>query len=689
MSRFLITTLLLAWSYTGLFSQELPDIERLLEDNEITAAQEGYEEIVHTLLYLSNHPLPVNEVGFDSLKLLCFLSDSQIDNLLRFRERVGKFSHPNELLLVMGVGQKDIDNILPFIRFDNAPSPGKPRASLPPLSHELIARVRATRPKQAGYTRYSPEAFLKEEDYQRHLENRFRGAPWGTLIRYKATAGKQIQVGVTLENDPGEKYFSTYQKSGFDFLSAHVSLTPSRFVEQVIVGDYKLQWGQGVVAWHGFSSGKSSATLSSEKSGKGATPYTSTDENNFLRGAAVTLRPFRNLTVLGFISSKKTDGNRMERDSLDPEDMETASLDQTGYHRSLAEGRRKHALKELTTGLSSNYNHRQFRVGYNLLYYHFTPSLRIGDQPYQQYNDPGNHRLLTSIDYKTGFYHFYLFGETALSDNGSLATVNGLRYSGYSRASLAVIYRRYDKQYTSHYNSSFGEFSNSSNEEGIYIGLESTPVRNLKLNAYYDWFRYFSPRYRATTPKAGYEILGELLYKLKKSEWTLRFKQETKPEDLRVDDVLHTLPRTRQEYRAQFSCKAIKQWELRTRFDYIHYRKSSVSESGTLLYQDFIYTLRKPDIKTQFRVAWFNTDSYNTRVYAYEHNVLYGYSFPAYYDKGIRSYLNLNWKPTKKTTLYLKGGVIHYPNRTYISSSLTRVEGNTLWDISCQVRVKM
>ena len=53
--------------------------------------------------------------------------------------------------------------------------------------------------------------------------------PVGLLLKYKATIGQHLQAGLTLENDPGEGYFTRYQKTGFDFLSAHISIHTDRF----------------------------------------------------------------------------------------------------------------------------------------------------------------------------------------------------------------------------------------------------------------------------------------------------------------------------------------------------------------------------------------------------------------------------------------------------------------------------
>ena len=94
------------------WAQDLPDIERLLEGNDILNTEDGYEEMVDILSNLLMTPVNVNTAGFDSLKMLFLLSDSQIDQLLEFRKKYGHFLHINELLLVPGIGKKDLENML-------------------------------------------------------------------------------------------------------------------------------------------------------------------------------------------------------------------------------------------------------------------------------------------------------------------------------------------------------------------------------------------------------------------------------------------------------------------------------------------------------------------------------------------------------------------------------------------------
>ena len=91
MKTFLFFLLLCACPLLPLCAQESSDIEKLLESNDILHSEEGYEEMIRTLLHLQRYPLNINTAGFDSLKMLFFLSDSQIDRILSFRKKYGRY----------------------------------------------------------------------------------------------------------------------------------------------------------------------------------------------------------------------------------------------------------------------------------------------------------------------------------------------------------------------------------------------------------------------------------------------------------------------------------------------------------------------------------------------------------------------------------------------------------------------
>lgn len=648
-------------------------MERLLEGNGIERTEEGYEEMVQTFLYLSQHPLDINRVGFDSLKMLLLLSDSQVDRLLQFRARHGRFTDPRELLLVTGFGERDLENILPFIVLGETGGGDRlPRR----VRQEVLARVRGRFPRAEGYRRYFPYEFALEKDYAAKLRSRFHGPPWGTLFKYRYGSGTRWQAGVTLENDAGEGYFSRWQRAGFDFVSAHVQVDGEGVVRRVVAGDFRVQWGQGLVAWGGFASGKSEVAVGNEKAGGGIAAYTSADEDGYLRGAAVTLAPRRNVLCDFFFSQKRPDG------TLAAGDTAAVSLYEGGYHRNDNECGKKRALKERATGAAVRWNTPFFRAGVHVLAYDITPRLLPGSRVYQQYNDDGHRRCLFGIDYKTAFRGVYLYGETAWSERGAVATLLGMR-TGFPWGSVALIYRRYDKRYASRYAAGFGEFSHTSNEEGLYGGVEAVLAEHLKANLYADAFRSFAPRYLASRPGWGWELLGTLTYTRPAALHTLRYKRETRPEDLAGG-----IPATRrkQEWRYQYTRPAAGCFEWRTRLSVSLYAKGEVRECGYMLAQDVLCTSRQGRLRMQGRVAWFDTDSYQSRIYAYENNVLYGYSFPAFYGRGVRTYLNLSWRPLRALTCYMKGGFTYYPGRESVGSGVNRVEGDKQGDLTVQLR---
>ena len=73
------------------WAQDLPDIERLLEGNDILNTEDGYEEMVDILSNLLMTPVNVNTAGFDSLKMLFLLSEVRSTSCWNFERNTGIF----------------------------------------------------------------------------------------------------------------------------------------------------------------------------------------------------------------------------------------------------------------------------------------------------------------------------------------------------------------------------------------------------------------------------------------------------------------------------------------------------------------------------------------------------------------------------------------------------------------------
>ncbi len=108
-----------------------------------------------------------------------------------------------------------------------------------------------------------------------------------------------------------------------------------------------------------------------------------------------------------------------------------------------------------------------------------------------------------------------------------------------------------------------------------------------------------------------------------------------------------------------------------------------------LLFQDIRFEPAKVPLKATARFAWFSTDGYNSRIYAYEDDLLYTFSVPAYFGKGVRGYLNLNYTLSDKVTFYFKVGHTVYNDRESVSSGYNEILGNRKTELKFQFRLKI
>jgi len=117
-------------------------------------------------------------------------------------------------------------------------------------------------------------------------------------------------------------------------------------------------------------------------------------------------------------------------------------------------------------------------------------------------------------------------------------------------------------------------------------------------------------------------------------------------------------------------------------------KKLETNDNGYLIYQDVIYKPDKLPLALAIRYSIFDTDSWDSRIYAYENDVLYGFSIPAFYSKGMRSYLNLKYSIAKNVDFWFKYAITRYFDKDTIGTGLTEIQGNTKSEVKVQFRFK-
>jgi hypothetical protein len=312
-----------------------------------------------------------------------------------------------------------------------------------------------------------------------------------------------------------------------------------------------------------------------------------------------------------------------------------------------------------------------------------------GKSLYEQYEYRGNSLLNLGFHYNYTLKNTYFFGEMAHSLNSGYAFINGLMTSLSPRVSLVLLHRKYAKNYHSFFNQSVSEASNAVNENGFYAAI------SLKFNSkwdffiYSDYFKFPWLKFRVDAPSSGYEMLAQLNYKMnKKFKVSARFKQQLREENKGdLDDSFGLEEVDKQNYRLELIYALGDRFTLRNRAEAVRYQKGFLNqEMGFLLYQDLIYKPLSSKLSGNLRFGIFDTESFNSRIYAYENDVLYSYSVPAYQGKGIRFYGNVRYTFFRGLDIWIRYAHTSYSGQESVGSGNDQIIGNNRSDARLQMR---
>ena len=117
-------------------------------------------------------------------------------------------------------------------------------------------------------------------------------------------------------------------------------------------------------------------------------------------------------------------------------------------------------------------------------------------------------------------------------------------------------------------------------------------------------------------------------------------------------------------------------------------KKGKAAEKGFLMYADLLYTPAMKPLAGNIRLQYFETDGYNSRLYAYENDVLYSFSIPVFYGRGYRYYINVNYDLTRKLTIWARVSQYLYPQQVTTASGLDELNKNHKTEVRIQVLYK-
>ena len=634
--------------------------------NEVMTAEdvesETWERTYELLCELEQHPLDINRVSREQLEQLPFLSAQQIEELMEYLDRYGPIKSLGELRMIRSLDDNLCRLLSCLVYVDEA---------------EVIDPQRQLRLKDVvKYGHHELMGSARIPFYERKGDREgYLGYPYRHWLRYQFGYGDEVKLGLVAAQDAGEPFFTGRNRWGYDYYSPYLQLRHVGCLETLVLGNYRVSMGMGLVMNNGFSLGKVAMLQTLGRSSNGIRAHASRTDN-YLQGAATSLHLGKALTIMAFLSWRAMDGT-LNKDST------VSTILDTGYHRTETEMGKKHNLHALKTGGTIRFQRWGFHVGVNALYTHLDRTLKPNTSVlYREHYAKGTDFMNTSLDYGYACHRVALHGETAIDKEGHLATVNSLSWRLSDEWSMVALQRFYSYSYTSLDAQSYSDGGRVQNESGVYIGLNWQPSPKWRM-AYYADYAYFPwAKYRVSFSSHAWDHLLQMSYSGK--HWTigaryrLRMKQQDNQDKTALDNRWAHRARLSVDYSGGgFGC--------RTQLDG-GYCAGDAEEWGVMVSQSLSYTHRW--LRLNAGLGYFHTTSYDSRVYVYEQAPLYTYAMMQLYGEGIRYWLMARVNIGRHLMLTAKWGVTDYFDRNTIGSSYQQIDASSMSDLDVQLRWK-
>jgi len=615
------------------FGQEIKISETIINIAEELAASDPDPEAINIFIEklqdLAEKPVRINSSDQNEVSRLFFLTDFQVKALNDYTRSSGRIESLFEVAVIPGFDRETTQMIAPFITLDFRASPEPDSAR---IRNTLISNL-SVKPS-AGDTVSI-------------------GSPWKILSKYRF-ASASFSGNFTIEKDAGEKFLAG--NSGMpDFVSASVSYTGNGVIRKIIAGDFSARFGQGTNLNTGIRRGISLTSPGYMSASDEIKSFTSSEGSRFFRGTAVELSAL-NFNIDMFISNKKKDASIT--DFQGSTDQYIESFYTAGLHNTASLMKKRNTVRESAFGINVSYATANLKTGITWSETRFSLPVGIqGSDPEKLFDFTGKNNSLYTIYYNGFIKNILLYGELTAGSTRNFAAVQGISFRPSDRLTLNLLFRKYTPGYTAFYGSGPGSGSNATNEKGLLGNFEFEAFKHLFISGGFDIRHYPWLKYRCSAPSSG--LKRELRARYLPTE-KLTFEASYYYSLAMIDSSGTSGIPCQVEYitrkikgSARFSVS-----DYLTLITTIAFTEANPQGSkGYLLSQDINYRTGKSVLSFWLRYSIFRTDSWDSRIYSYENDLLYSYSIPALSGKGSRSYLMIKWDLSRHAELRIKYGV--------------------------------
>ena len=646
------------------------------EDEASLVAENLYDDY----LYLHANPININQADSTELQRLGFLADWQIEGIHHYIYRYGPLRSVGELMLIPELDYHTRQLLSYFVIFGEVPTDEDARdiwrSMLTQGRSELSSRLDIPLYTRAGY------ASRTQSQLDAAPSRYYMGHALYQNLRYSYRYGTRLSWGVSAESDAGESLLTATHPLP-DYLSGYLQIGDVGLVRNLVVGNYRLRFGQGLILNSDFALGKNMLLQGLSRQTAHLKPHRGTGEGNYYTGAAATMA-WRSWQLTTFASYRRVDA------TLEGESIGTLKTD--GYHRTPLEQARRGNTRGNLFGAHLGYTVQGLHLGLTAMYQSYNRCFARPAQAYKRYAPQGSDFSNVSADYAWHHHRLSIVGETAIDGKGSVATLNTLRLKVVDGLHLTLLQRYYAHDFWALEGKSFSSSSDIRNERGIYLGAEWYPHRRVQLTGYADGYYFPYLRYRVSAPSYGTDGMVGARYSFNDNHHLLlryrfRLKQRdigegySLPEGGLLNEWTHRL---RMQWNAAFApqldCQVLLEGCL------VQAERISIGAMGSVQ-ATYSPTLGPHEWRFSSGLTAFCAD-YEARIYGYERGLLYAYNYQMYAGNGLRGYLMMQYshKRAPRLTGTAKWGTTYYLDRTTIGSGAAMIDACHKSDIQLQVR---
>lgn len=655
------------------------------ENIEVNEAQSNFynDNIASNELEGKKFMYSINELDRQKLSNFYWLNARDIELILSYIAKHRPVLSPLELQTIDAIPLEKIRLLLPYLKLDQSPrvKPIK-RLFSSESNNILVFRIGAIVEKQQG--------FIARDS----IPAKYIGSKDKVYLAYRSQIPGVYSIGINMEKDAGEEYFSKTSPVGVDYLSSHLAFfNLSKNIKSIIVGDYSARLGQGLLLDNSYVAGKGSQFGSFYKNGSVVKPFVSVQENNMLRGIAAQLQYKRNWEHTVFISQHKIDANivtdTISNNALEPNvNTEFSSSLYSGFHRTASEIEDRNKIQVAMIGQGLRYRRPTWDISLNGFLQKTNINLKDRpDRPDLKDVSTSAQQDFISLDYRWVKRNLSMFGEAAMQNRNQFAVLQGLLVGLGKRAEYISMYRHYGSGYSSMLSAAFSESTLPRNEIGLLQGFSMQINQRFSCLFFADHWKKPWLSYNINLPVSGSEYSFRLQYSERRKFLTyLQLVSRQTENNIEINSERLVKEVKKYSIRLHFESKISPDWTWRTRFETNLVKNILEKKSGALIYSDLLYKSIESKISGNIRFALFDTEDYLNRIYAYENDLLYQFSIPAYYGLGSRVVGNLRYRVHKKITTELHLSRTFQKENESIGSGNEKINSPFKTEVKFQIR---